>query len=140
MGFLFSCCRRSSAEDDHEPLLSPQSPIYEDLPPPQSHVDKVADAFGALRVGKLPSQDQINVALRKVLRSNVLTVEDAGKGARVLGQKHLYGPLSERGKAILKDVRELIEAVIQFGMEKNGLPFSRLNASGSILTHDLERR
>ncbi|KAF8512805.1 hypothetical protein JB92DRAFT_2926409 [Gautieria morchelliformis] len=119
MGFLFSCCLRSSADDDHEPLLAPQSPIYEDLPPPQSHIDKVADVFGALRVGKIPSQDQINAALRKALRSNVLAIEDTGKGARVLGQKHLYGPLSESGKIILKDVREIIEAVIQFGMEKN---------------------
>ena len=123
MGFLFSCFRRPSTDDDHEPLLSSQSSIQEELYPPESHIDKVADVIAALRVGKLPSQDQTNAALQKIMRSNVLALFDS-KSARVLGQKQQYGPLSDRGKTIVKDIRELVEAIIQFGLEKNGLSLS----------------
>lgn len=126
MGFCFSYCRRRrSPNDDHEPLL-PQAAINGDIPPPQSYLDKAADVFAALRVGKLPSQDQINAALRKVLHSQVLSVED-NKSARVQGRRQQYGPLSERGKIMLNDIRELVEAIMQFGMEKNGLSLSRLD-------------
>lgn len=133
MGSFLSLCRRPSIDDDREPLLSRQpqtGAVSEDIPPPRSHIDKAADVFAAFHVGKLPSQEQINAALQKALRSQVLTV-DADKSARVLGLKQQYGPLSERGKLLLKDVRELVEAIIQFGMEKNGPSFSRLDSAAS---------
>ncbi|KAF8588045.1 hypothetical protein K439DRAFT_1630079 [Ramaria rubella] len=121
MGFCFSCCRSTPGNSEHEPLLHGESfpDATTDPPPPESRIEKVADAFGALRVGKLPSQEQINVALRKVLHSGVLTVDDSEDDSLqyvLLGQ---YGPLSERGTKVIKDIRELVEAVIQFGMEKN---------------------
>lgn len=118
MGFCFSCCRRSRPED-REPLLPRQVTHEEPLLSSRSQVDKLADVLAALQAGKLPSQDQTNAALRRSLRSDVLAVEGS-KTARVLGQGRQYGPLSERGQTIVKDVREVIEAVIQFGMEKNG--------------------
>jgi hypothetical protein len=125
MGFCFSCCRRRPKTGDREPLLPHQASITEPLPPPQSQIDKFADVLAALHVGKLPSQDQTNAALRKLLRSDVLAVEGS-KSARILGQGQQYGPLSERGKTVLKDFREVIESIVQFGMEKNGpFPFRR---------------
>lgn len=130
MGFLFSCCHPST-DDDHEPLLSRSPPIHEEPYPPHSLIDKAADVAAALHVGKLPSQSQLNTALRKVLRSNVLIAAN-GRSARVLGQQQQYRPLSDRGKKFLKDTRELIEGVIQFGLEKNGLSPSRLY---SLTTH-----
>ena len=125
MGFCFSCCRRRrrSTEDDREPLLSPH-PAAE--APAGSYTDEAADILAALRVGKLPSQEQTNTALRQMLRLDVLYVNGGdSKSARVLGRAQQYGPLSERGKTVINDIREIIEAIVQFGMEKNS-PYFRV--------------
>lgn len=84
--------------------------------PKDSSIDKAADILAALHTGKLPSQEQINKALQALLRSSALR-DDA---AQVVSGG---GPLSETGRNVLDDVREIIGAALQIGMEKNGMVF-----------------
>ena len=77
-------------------------------------VDKVVDVLAALNAGKLPTQDQISRFLHVLLKSELLKdVEDKGKV--IPG----YGPLSTQGRKVLADIRALVQAALQFGMEKN---------------------
>ncbi|KAI0746172.1 hypothetical protein C8Q76DRAFT_706217 [Earliella scabrosa] len=128
MGFCFSCCRRTVDEhDDREPLL----PRYHDqshipyrsrdpLPPPRTSFDKLADIVAALHAGKLPSQEQVNRALRHALTSDLLNPESYGglghdHGARTKEQEEL----EETGRNVLHAIREASQALLEFGMEKN---------------------
>ncbi|KIJ34579.1 hypothetical protein M422DRAFT_51984 [Sphaerobolus stellatus SS14] len=111
MGSFFSLCRRTESDIesnvDNEPLLHGERG---GLPPPRNPLDKLADVIAALNTGKLPSQDQINMAFRKLLKSEMFDINKRGRG---------YGPLSERGREVIGDLRELVEATLQFGLEKN---------------------
>ena len=141
MGFCFSCCRRTVDEhDDREPLL----PRYHDqshipyrsrdpLPPPRTSFDKLADIVAALHAGKLPSQEQVNRALRHALTSDLLNPESYGglghdHGARTKEQEEL----EETGRNVLHAIREASQALLEFGMEKNGE--SHTNAHGCANT------
>lgn len=112
MGSCLSCCRgrrNNTRSGEHEPLLLPP----DDLPPPTSKLDKTVDILGAFNAGKLPSQDQTNRILQLLLRSDVLS-NNAG------GALSGYGPLSQSGKKVVSDFKELVYATLLFGMEKNG--------------------
>ncbi|KAG8760217.1 hypothetical protein FRC14_003648 [Serendipita sp. 396] len=105
-----TCCstsrKRSPRGDEREPLL----PKYASDVPSQSQFDKVAEILVALKAGKYPSQEQIDRALRIFLNSDVLKT----------GNSALSGPLSAHGRQLIDDVRHILEALVAFGMEKNG--------------------
>jgi len=109
MGVCCSCCRkRKPRSDEREPLL----PKYAPKAPPQTQFDKVADIIAAASTGKLPSQAQINDALQLLLRSEFLEAPI------------VQGPLSARGRQILDDLREIVEAIQVLGLQKNGATVS----------------
>ena len=118
MGSCLSCLpqfRKKSSE--RKPLL-PCHYNHDDAipnqgyPPPKPLIYKLADVLGAVQKGKLPSQDQLNIILQSILRSDLLRDE-----AQVAPG---YASLSRNGRRVLKDTREIIEAILQIGMEKNG--------------------
>ncbi|QRV76702.1 hypothetical protein RhiJN_04717 [Ceratobasidium sp. AG-Ba] len=105
MGSCSSCCgRRKPATGEREPLL----PKTTEYVPPKPAWDKAADALGALSAGKMPTQRQVDAALNALLNSNMLKVGATSTGA-----------LSARGKQMVLDVREIVQAVARIGMEKN---------------------
>lgn len=65
--------------------------------------------LAALKAHKLPSQVQIDAAVRALLNSDVLDVSGLG-----------YGPVSDDARKVVGDVRECLEALGQIGLEKNG--------------------
>ena len=111
MGICSSCCGRRHKEPKHDPerqpLLRSESSALKDASSPY---EKVADVLAALQAGKLPTQQQLDGALRKLLKSGILDAEAGRKG----------GALDEAGAKIVSDTRELVEALIRFGLEKNG--------------------
>ncbi|KAI0369621.1 hypothetical protein BV20DRAFT_1077187 [Pilatotrama ljubarskyi] len=121
MGFCFSCCRRdhTDTDSDREPLSPLRTASSSDvLPPPKSSLEKIADVVAALNAGKLPSQQQLDEALRRVLSSGILDssgdvdeVDEAQLGQRDLG---------EAERRVVDCAREACQALLQFGMEKNG--------------------
>ncbi|KAF9024064.1 hypothetical protein BDZ89DRAFT_1114842 [Hymenopellis radicata] len=72
----------------------------------QSISHKAVAVVAAFRAGKYPSQDQLDGIIRALLRSNVL-------------KEQRYAKLSQPGRKILQDVREICELVLVFGLEKN---------------------
>lgn len=111
MGLCSSCCgRRAKDRGEREPLLPKHNDV---LPPPQNNFEKFADVLAAIAAGKLPSQDQLNHALQSLLRSDLL---DPRATAQAIG----YGPLSESGRKVVEDVRELCQAALEVGLQKNG--------------------
>lgn len=76
-------------------------------------VDKIVDILAAFSAGKLPSQAQLSRFLQNLLKSELLK-ED--------GSKMVFstGPMSKEGRKVLEDVRNLVQAILQFGLEKNG--------------------
>ena len=102
MGAVFS---RKSPESEW--LIASET---DSLPEPTSRFQKVIDVLAALKANKLPSQDQINAFLQCLLRAEALDV------GGVAG----HGPVSDDVKKVVLDARELFEAVLQIGMEKNG--------------------
>jgi hypothetical protein len=110
MGQWFSCCRRQRSSE-REPLLAdvPQ----EQIPPPQSRLDKLVDAFAAINAGKLPSQAQ----LTKILQLFVNFLRKERNGTTPL--RGYKGPLSGRGRKLVADVQDIAEAMLQIGMQFN---------------------
>ncbi|TFK46962.1 hypothetical protein OE88DRAFT_1739005 [Heliocybe sulcata] len=108
MGICSSCCRRRK-DPEREPLL-PTDSSDDALPPPQSSFEKLADVLAAINAGKLPSQAQIDKALKSALASDALQPNVVLRG---------YGPLSESGRRVIEDARDLISAVLRAGVEKN---------------------
>ncbi|KAG9044478.1 hypothetical protein FS837_008096 [Tulasnella sp. UAMH 9824] len=114
MGAIFSCCcgpRKRSEE--REPLLPTHRydstpPLQDRLVPTQATFDKFAAIVAALQNGKLPTQTQLNHAIRSLLDSSMF--RDAPKQG---------GVLSQRGRIVLEDVRRLLEAVTELGLDKN---------------------
>lgn len=121
MNWLPCFGRSKSRDNEREPLL----PTYTNergsklnAPPDtrgseRSVVDKIVDVLTALENGKVPSQDQLSGFLQVLLKSRLLE-EERGKG--VPGN----GPTSKQGRKVIRDTRDLIQALLQFGMEKNG--------------------
>lgn len=109
MGFCLSCCRRKKPVTDTErqPLLRSASSNIRQARTPLEHV---ADIIAAIHSGKLPSQDQLNGSLRKLLGSSILQ-----------NDKKLGDPaLNAEGKKVIQDVREALTILLQLGTEKNG--------------------
>ncbi|RPD69589.1 hypothetical protein L226DRAFT_563232 [Lentinus tigrinus ALCF2SS1-7] len=82
---------------------------------PRTQLDKLADVVAALYAGKLPSQEQVNRALRHALASDVLNSHLHGTNGGGSGEEEL----NEAGKEVLSLVRDALQAVLEFGMEKN---------------------
>jgi Family of unknown function (DUF5923) len=115
MGCLSYFFRRRRRSSEREPLL----PTHHDstvptqgYSPREPLLHKLADITGALQKGKLPSQDQLNIILQSILKSDLFHDE----GHVMSG----YGSLSQNGRRVLQDMRETIESILQIGMEKNG--------------------
>ncbi|KAH9477709.1 hypothetical protein JR316_0009935 [Psilocybe cubensis] len=124
MDYCLSCFGKSKAKasGEREPLLPKHRPhaIAEPSRPRATAADverpiveKVVDVLVALNAGKLPSQDQISRLLQALLNSELLR-EDKGK---VISGN---GPTSKQGRKVLADVKGLVQAVLRFGLEKNG--------------------
>ena len=117
MGIFASCCRRRkpSSGSEREPLLPKQrvQQAVEATAPSQDQLNKLAEVLASLKAGKLPSEGQIEHALRYLLESEVLE-ESGGRAWRQ------YGSLSRAGTKAVRDVKEVIEAMLVFGREKNG--------------------
>ncbi|TFY58408.1 hypothetical protein EVJ58_g6438 [Rhodofomes roseus] len=71
---------------------------------------RAADVLAAVKAGKLPSEEQLIHALQLLLRSTVLNPDSEVTD---------YGALSDIGREAITDVRRAVEAIIQFGLEKN---------------------
>ncbi|KAJ6499679.1 hypothetical protein C8R47DRAFT_295418 [Mycena vitilis] len=108
MGGFCSCCRRDKSAE-RTPLLPKTRPAEE---PPHSAFDKLADIIGAMNSGKIPSQDQVSGLLQHALRSELL--RDPSNGLPVTA-----GPLSRQGVILMLEIRELVDAVLRVGLEKN---------------------
>jgi hypothetical protein len=129
MGSCFSC-RRRVRRSEREPLL-PKNTSSDLLPPPTSNLDKIADVLAALGAGKIPSQAQLDGALRTLLKSDLLRADAgkttfAGSGYGSLGAAR--NSLSPNGGLILDDVRAIAQAMLELGMQKNGKLGHRSNA------------
>ncbi|KAL1713260.1 hypothetical protein EV715DRAFT_296236 [Schizophyllum commune] len=109
MGICSSCCGRRDKTGEREPLLSKGKQSA--LPPPRSDIERLADALGAFQVGKLPSQAQIDTLLFRLLRSNIFDFD---------GKIHGSGTISRHGRQVVLDVHDVLEALKQFGLDKNG--------------------
>ncbi|KAL1740871.1 hypothetical protein HDZ31DRAFT_46598 [Schizophyllum fasciatum] len=109
MGICTSCCRRRDKTGEREPLLPKHQ--RNTLPPPHSEFERLADAIGALEAGKLPTQTQLDGLLSRLQSSSILAGDDQIQGS---------GPISRHGRQVLEDVREVMQALKQFGLDKNG--------------------
>lgn len=109
MGLFFSCCRRQKHHGEREPLLPKHragSATANEYLPSKEQVIKLANVLAALRTGKLPSQPQLNEFIQSLLR--------------FIAPHPSYGPLSEPGRQLVSDFRELLEVLLITGIEKNG--------------------
>lgn len=111
--FRFYVLRDSSSEDTEWLLGSQQSENTSSHG--RSPFENIAEVLAALNTGKYPSQDQINNALRRLLKSSVLSPDTL---AATLGARQ-SGGLSVAGRRLIEHVREIVEAVLQIGLEKN---------------------
>ena len=95
----------------------PQSIRQQQQQQEHNGVNKLVAILTALNSGKLLSQDQLSACLRYTLNSELLR-EDTGTD--VLPGN---GPMSIQGRKVLSELRNVIQATLQFGMEKNGMAF-----------------
>ena len=111
MGLFFSCCRRQKHRGEREPLLPKHragSATTDEYLPSKEQIVKFADILAALRTGKLPSQPQLNEFIKSLSCSIAPQPSDS------------YGTLSEPGRQLVSDSRELLEVLLLTGIEKNG--------------------
>ncbi|KAL5523594.1 hypothetical protein ACEPAG_7767 [Sanghuangporus baumii] len=120
MGFCFSCCRRrrdrpgKDGDGESQRLLRPDTDANALKHPEQrTPYEKVADVLASLHAGKLPSQQQIDSALRKLLRSELFDVDS------VSGHGGDGDALDESAKKIISDGRDVAGILLQVGLEKN---------------------
>lgn len=93
-------------DTERQPLLRSAS---SDIRQARTPLEHVADIIAAIHSGKLPSQDQLNGSLRKLLGSSILQ-----------NDKKLGDPaLNAEGKKVIQDVREALTILLQLGTEKN---------------------
>ncbi|KAG6813056.1 hypothetical protein H0H92_014328 [Tricholoma furcatifolium] len=105
MGASHSTYSKTSGE--REPLIQDARAAHP--PPPRSSLDKVADIIAGLQCGKLPSQEQLDAMIQLALRSNFFRN----------GSDFSLGILSKNGKQVQMHLRDVFEATLEFGMEKN---------------------
>ncbi|KAK4051650.1 hypothetical protein OIV83_002790 [Microbotryomycetes sp. JL201] len=96
---------------DRVPLLDEQT-----VERGQQALEKVAHMLAAANNGKMPSSEQLQAIVQRVLKSQVLQPE---LGSRVAG-KVGGGKLSDKGRKVIVETRALLEALVQFGMVHNG--------------------
>ena len=116
------CFRNSSQTDEREPLL-PKHAAQHNLGPSDSSVsverrgtvDKIVDILAAFNAGKLPSQAQLSGFLQILLSSELLRLDGSQRKTTNVG------PMSKDGRRVLNDVRNLVQSMLQFGLEKNGM-------------------
>lgn len=121
MNYFLPCFQKSSQSDEREFLLPKhaahkkhQAPVL--LERGIGIADKIVDILVAFNAGKLPSQAQLSRFLQHLLSSQLLKEED-GKSNKNIST---HGPMSKEGRKVLNDVRNLVQAILQFGLEKNG--------------------
>ncbi|KAF5351172.1 hypothetical protein D9756_008342 [Leucocoprinus leucothites] len=124
MDACLSCFSSKRRDEDREPLLPKHQRHQRQVsqpnePPPDEPLSKLVDVLAALSAGKLPSQTQINDFLRRILRSNILRDSQDTQSRTTPDILRGNGPLSKRGRKVIQDVSHVIEALLQFGMEKN---------------------
>ena len=73
-------------------------------------MDKSSSVIAALDAGKIPSQQQINAFIDWFLQSPLSQVEPSPQG----------GDLSEQGRVLVNDIRDLLTAYKLLGEHKNG--------------------
>ncbi|KAL5528669.1 hypothetical protein ACEPAF_7805 [Sanghuangporus sanghuang] len=120
MGFCFSCCRGRRDKQDKDEDGERQRLLRSDTdadalkhPEQRTPYEKIADVLAALHTGKLPSQQQIDGVLRKLLRSEFFDLDsDSGHGGN-------GDALDEGVKKVISDGRDVAEIVLQVGLEKN---------------------
>lgn len=83
---------------------------------PTLNVSSITAAVAALKVGKLPTTDQLVAILQATLKSDLLQPEAGSHFAKRVGGG---GKLSNQGREVVVAEREVIEAVIRIGLEKN---------------------
>lgn len=74
-------------------------------------MDKTTSVIAALKAGKQPSQLQTNAWIEKLLQSELIQVEKTA-GA---------GELSQNGKKLARDLRDILEAYKGYVSHKNGM-------------------
>lgn len=113
---LSSCCgsrKTKKGSGEREPLLpTHRDETVDAVVPTQQSLNKVADLLAALANGKLPSQDQLNHLIRRILASPIFLEINKDK----------HDALSRRGQLVLRDVQEVLQAFMELGLEKNGRP------------------
>jgi hypothetical protein len=112
---LSTCCGKRAKSQETEPLLPQYYSDYtsdETIIPPQSTFNKVADVIAAVQAGKLPTQDQLNIILQHVITSQVFHLQDEP-------EFRSSTRLSERGRTLLSDVKEILQCLVELGLEKN---------------------
>lgn len=117
MGSVISTCcglrEKKARTGEREPLL-PQhrdrDETVDAVVPDQQSLNKIADLIAAVGNGKLPSQDQLNNLIRRILQSQIFKEINKDK----------HDTLSRRGQVVLKDLEEVLRAFMDLGMEKNG--------------------
>lgn len=122
MPSCFPCFgRRRSAPSERAPLLpkyhpKPEAAAPQPLPvdPPRSATDRILAVLAALSAGQLPDQAQVSRALQALLSSDIFRAE-VDRGAVGTGE----GPMSTTGHRVLGGARELAQALLRFGDEKN---------------------
>ncbi|KAF5336528.1 hypothetical protein D9611_006545 [Ephemerocybe angulata] len=89
----------------------------------KSGLEKVVDCFAALSAGKVPSQEQLKRMLRVLLNSDLFTATAAldaeGSGAFGNMAGNGTGPMSRRGRQVIQDARGVVQALLEFTVEKN---------------------
>ncbi|EJD02804.1 uncharacterized protein FOMMEDRAFT_167953 [Fomitiporia mediterranea MF3/22] len=82
--------------------------------------EKVADVLGALHAGKLPSQVQVERALRGLLRGGFFDVGAEGESGEAEGGGEGEREVLDKSvENVVRSAREAVEVVLQIGLEKN---------------------
>ena len=74
--------------------------------------------LAALSAGQLPDQAQVSRALQALLDSDLLRAEEDGGAAGPV-----CGPANTAGRRVLGEARLLVQSLLRFGTEKNGMSY-----------------
>ncbi|GAA5926641.1 hypothetical protein JCM1841_003190 [Sporobolomyces salmonicolor] len=100
----------SSESLSRVPLLSNRDAATVDLT-----LQSLAQAYGALQAGKLPTSHQFVAFLQKTLHSSVLQPDVGSMFAGKVGG----GKLSKRGREVVVDTRKVLEALARLVLQHN---------------------
>ena len=92
------------------PLLSEQN-----VEAAQLNLTSLAHAAAALKAGKMPTSDQLANIAQKVLQSAFLQPSLGSRIAGKVGGGRLSGP----GKELVERTRDVLQAILRLGLEKN---------------------